>query len=289
MTLTICILTNVIVGILFKYFDRWKIDNFQAILGNYITCLTTTSIVLKDVNFHSQNLSASWFPYAFVMGAVFVLSFNINAKTIQVHGVGLTTTAMKLSLILPVMTSIYFFNEAVSWQKIVGIIFTIIAIYLIAFRKDSGGVKNYGWLAILPFLTWLGSSFVDESLFLVEKTKLADGAGLKFTSAVFMSAGFVGVLFFIGMVLTKKTKFDLKSWLSGIFLLGLPNFFSIYLILVVLQEGWEASVAFPLMNISVILLSTFFGILVFNERLDQKGIIGVGLSIIAIYLLSVAK
>jgi drug/metabolite transporter (DMT)-like permease len=288
MMLTICILANVIVGVLFKYFDRWKVDNFQAILGNYITCLTTASIVLKNVNFHSQNLSASWFPYAFVMGAVFVIAFNINAKTIQVHGIGLTTTAMKLSLILPVLTSIYFFGEAVSWQKIVGIIFTIMAIYFIAFRKNNGDSKNIGWLAILPFVTWLGSSFVDESLFLVEKTNLAQGAGLKFTSAVFMCAGFVGVLFFIALVLTKKSKFDLKSWLSGIFLLGLPNFFSIYLILFVLQEGWEASVAFPLMNISVILLSTFFGILVFNERLDQKGIIGVVLSIIAIYLLSVA-
>jgi drug/metabolite transporter (DMT)-like permease len=287
MALILCILTNVIVGILFKFFGRWKVDNFQAILGNYITCLTITSFVVGNISFHSENVGQPWFIYAFIMGAIFVTSFNINAKTIAIHGVGLTTTAMKLSLILPVLTSLFYFGEVITWQKLLGIALTIVAIYLIAFKKEAKNISSPSWYAILPLLTWLGSSFVDESLYLVEQTNISNGAGLKFTSSVFLSAGFVGLSFFLFLLIRGKVSFELKSWLAGIFLLGIPNFYSIYLVIVVLEEGLDASVVFPILNISVILLSTIIGKLFFKESLDRNAIIGMCFSVIAIILLSV--
>jgi hypothetical protein len=101
-----------------------------------------------------------------------------------------------------------------------------------------------------------------------------------------MSAGFVGFCLFIFLLFRNKIMFHLRSWLYGSILLGLPNFFSIYLVIVVLEQGWEASVAFPMINITIILLSTILGKIIFGEVLERKIYYGMAISIIAIGLLS---
>ena len=90
----------------------------------------------------------------------------------------------------PVITAVLFFNETITWYKAIGITSAIAAVYFVGYQRSSSGspIKNT-WLLLLPLLTWLGSSLVDLSLYLVDKLSLAPGAGLIFTSALFLSAG----------------------------------------------------------------------------------------------------
>ena len=70
--------------------------------------------------------------------------------------------------------------------------------------------------------------------------------------------------------------------------LGVPNFFSIYLLLLALQQGWGGSVVFPVNNVGVLVMAAIFGIVLFKERLIPIRIWGFALAVLAIVLITIA-
>ena len=68
--------------------------------------------------------------------------------------------------------------------------------------------------------------------------------------------------------------------------MGIPNFFSIYLIVVLLSDGWQGSILFPMLNVAIILITTLVGLFVFKEDFNQNRKAGIILAILAIILLS---
>lgn len=72
-----------------------------------------------------------------------------------------------------------------------------------------------------------------------------------------------------------------------VFFLGVPNYFSLYFLIKALQnKNLESATIFTLINIGVILLSTFFGILLFKEKLIKQNYLGIALAIIAVILVT---
>jgi len=79
--------------------------------------------------------------------------------------------------------------------------------------------------------------------------------------------------------------FELKSIFGGI-LLGVPNYFSIvYLLKALSTEGMESSTAFTLNNVGIVILSTLFGLFIFNEKLISKNWFGIIIAIVSIILI----
>ena len=67
------------IAIIFIYFNKYKIDFFQAIVFNYLICVVTGSVVLGKFPLGIQTLDTSWFPWALLMGVLFISVFNIIA------------------------------------------------------------------------------------------------------------------------------------------------------------------------------------------------------------------
>ncbi len=284
-TILICILLNVFIAVLFKYFPKYNIDAMQAIVVNYFVCVATAAFTLGDYKYLLNLGSEPWTKYAAFMGLFFFVGFNIIAKTVEHHGVLVASTSQKLSLIMPVFIALVFFKESISVYGIIGILCAIAAVLLVTFERKNNGEKMTFFIALLPLWTWLGSCFVDLSLYLVEKLNLALNAGMKFTSALFLFAGISGFIVILAKLIFFKLKLDLKSIVAGI-IFGVPNFFSIYLILVILKDGWNGSVIFPLLNVGIILISALLGVTIFKEKLNFQKSIGLGLALLAIILLS---
>ena len=283
--LIFCILLNVLVGVIFKLFNQYNVDILPAIIVNYFVCVFTAGCFMRDFTFIPNIFTSSWVFYAMAMGIFFFVIFMIIARTVAIHGVMVSTTAQKLSLILPVLVAVLFFNEVLTGIKALGIASAITAVILIAYQKQKKELGQSLFVASLPFLTWLGSNFVDLSLYLVEKNKLAPNAGLNFTAALFLFAGIAGFCYFCFHFNWNFQTLNRKNVFAG-FLLGIPNFFSIYLVLYLLEHGWVGSVVFPILNVSIILITATVGILVFKEQLTLKKSLGFGFAILAIVLLS---
>ena len=100
------LLFNILV-IFFKLFEKYKIDNLQALITNYIVSfLISCSLIKKDLvftDFHNQ----IWFSHALIIGILFISIFNLYAYSTQKIGIALTSVNNKMSFIIPVIASFF--------------------------------------------------------------------------------------------------------------------------------------------------------------------------------------
>lgn len=281
-----CLFINSWIGVIFKYFHKYTVDNFQAITVNYFVCLLTGSVVMGEFALPRDIFDKSWFWLAVFLGFLFVLTFNLMALTVRHFGVGIATIFQKMSLVAPAILAMVWYGESSSITRIAGITLALGSIFLLN-QKKSGqeGHTHSKWEMLLPMTIFVGSCVVDTSLFLVEKEKLAPNGDIQFVSSLFFFAGVFGLLKLIYESIRGKVQYAHKNILGGI-ALGIPNFFSIYLLLMLLAKGWDGSVVFPVNNVGVLLLAAIFGFVLFNEKWNKKRLTGFFLAISAIILIA---
>lgn len=287
-TLIICILTNTVIGFIFKMFPKYGVNTLQAIVVNYFVCVTMAGLVLGEFPIVSNVHQTEWFPFALFLGFIFITGFNITALSFQKLGVTLTTIMQKMSLLLTVPVSIYMYNEDINAWKIFGLLAGLIAIYLTnqPNKEELDKAKNLPkWMIILPIIVWLISVCIETVLQYVETKILGGMGGLNFVATLFGIAGMVGLITVIVGLVSGRLVFSYKNIIAGI-VLGVPNFFSIYLIIVAISEGWEGSKFFPYNNISIITLSAVMAYLFFSEKLSKVNMAGVALAVSAIWMIS---
>lgn len=273
-------------AVIFKVFPKFTIDVKRAIIVNYFTCvLTAWAVDFSEFNAHLP-VVVDFFQWTLPMGILFFAVFLVIGKTVASYGVLVATTSQKLSLILPVLVAILFFNEALTFYKLPGLVAALGAVIYIN-AEGRPQLPNWKTLTALsfPMLTWLGSSAVDLSLFLSEKYQAAEGHNLIFTASLFFFAGLSGLIYVGWQDLKTGSSWKRKDVIAGV-LLGIPNFFSIYLIVVLLSDGWQGSILFPILNVSIILITTLVGLAVFKENFSFNRKTGIVLAILAILLLS---
>ena len=284
LVLTACILINTLIGIIFKYFGKWEVNILVAIVINYFICVITGSLVNGSLTVNSEIIDKAWFGYAIFLGFVFVSIFNFFAWTVKIYGVMIATIFQKMSLLFPAIIGIAIYNESGSNFKITGIIMAILAIMMISF--PGKGSKLTLALFWLPIITWLGSGVIEVTLFYVDIEQIALSADIGFVSSIFFFAGIFGMMFLmIYSLKARAIKIRRKDFAAGV-LLGIPNFFSIYLILILLDQGWQGSVLFPINNVGILFLSSLVGVWVFSEKLDTIKAMGFIASIISIILVA---
>ena len=129
-TLIFCILTNTVIGFIFKMFPKYGVNTLQAIVVNYFVCVAMAGLVLGESPIVSNVHQTEWFPYALFLGFIFITGFNVTALSFQKFGVTLTTIMQKMSLLLTVPVAIYMYDEDINAWKIFGLLAGLIAIYL---------------------------------------------------------------------------------------------------------------------------------------------------------------
>ncbi|HEX5624700.1 MAG TPA: EamA family transporter, partial [Saprospiraceae bacterium] len=105
-------------------------------------------------------------------------------------------------------------------------------------------------------------------------------------SFIFLFAGMIGYTAFHRRFST--VPLSRKEWGFGI-LLGIPNFYSIYFMMLALQFELPGSVFFPVLNCGVIVLSALSGHLLFREPINRFQVVGILLSTISIFLITYFK
>jgi len=158
---------NVLLLVIFRLYKTYKVDTFQAIVFNYLTCVTVGSFVLGKFPLNAGSVQQEWFPYSIALGVLFITGFNILAKTVQVFGVTLSSIAQKMSLVMTVCFTILFFSETVNFPKILGILAAVASIILINIPKkgldlEDMNLKKMWYLIVLTFLI---SGIIDIILF----------------------------------------------------------------------------------------------------------------------------
>lgn len=281
------ILLNTYLSVLFKLFPRFRVDTLQAIVVNYWVCVITGSIALGYFPVSAASLSRPWFPWALLMGICFISIFNLIGYCTRHHGITATTIANKLSLVIPALFSMFFYHETQGWPvKCIGIALALPAVYLAtqANGEDSGDRHaSFAWLVLLFF----GSGFLDTLVNYVQDAHLQTPAEQAvYTIHVFMTAAVAGLILVTVLAMRGKIKLHPRNLLAGV-LLGVPNYFSIYLLIRLLNSRFlQSSAAIPVSNTGVVVASSLAAILLFRERAGPRRWLGLVLAVAAIFLMA---
>jgi drug/metabolite transporter (DMT)-like permease len=285
--LIVSILCSSLIFVIFKLFPQYGINTFQAIVFNYFTAFTC-GILLFGKDWNPKALESGNWPYFVVLSAVLFISlFIVMGISSQKNGVALTSIAGKMSMGLSMLFMIGLYSEPLSFLKVAGILLAFLGVFLVSFAKSNDGKSsNSIWLLILLFV---GSAILDVVLNYVQKYEFEHIPASLFSAFGFGLAGAIGFIILLFQIARKSSKFEWKNVLAGI-LLGIPNYFSIYLLILSYKStGWTDSTVLAIMNVSTVLISAVIGFIAFRENVTVQKIIGLLAAVSAIILLYFAN
>lgn len=285
----IWLLLNIFVSgilyLIFRLFPKYKVDNLVAVIINYLTA-TTLGLLMMDTDIAGV-ISRPWFPIAFCMGIFFIFIFLLMAESSQINGISNTSVANKMSLIIPVIAGIFLYSESITWLIVLGIILALVSVILTSVKDKSMALSKNGTFILI--LIFFGSGLIDIMMKYMQHHYLSENEGAAFVMVIFMAAAIFGLLW---MLITQRDRFrnfNRASILGGI-ALGIPNFGSIYFLLLALEKsGLQSSVLYPINNMGIVGISALFGIFIFREKISIINFIGILLAIGAIALIAFGK
>ncbi len=268
----------------FKLFEKYRVDSFKAIVFNYITAFLLAHM-MSNGNVVSALVVAEWRWLALLLGLIFIVSFNIMARSSQEAGVAISSVANKMSFVGPILFGIFFLGEHYSILQNIGVVMAIFAVIL---SSGLGSTKLESTKLKLPILLFFAGLAIDIILHIVETQYIKEGENLLFTGSTFGIAAVLGLIYMIIMSIKEKSIPKLRDIIGGI-LLGIPNFFSIFFFLSALEEsekaGWDSSKLFPMANLGIIVVNALVGYFIFKEKLNRINYIGILLALLSIALI----
>ncbi len=272
--LSLTIILTTILFLVFKEFLKRDINTHQAITFNYLTA-ALIALFIGDVDYNIYNLiNTDWFYSTIALGIFFIVMFNIMAITTQKLGISISSMASKMSLIIPVIGAVIFQNASIGVYKILGIMIAIISVYL-TFRKSGQTAKP-----ILAIILFLGAGILDMWLDSIRNNFLSSTVDFNlFIVTVFFIAFSVGLI----KVIWDRKRIIKRNIVAGI-VLGVPNYFSIYFVLLALKNLGGIYV-FPILNIGVVLLSTIISWLFYQEQMSKINWMGIVLACLSILII----
>ena len=260
--LILAILCSAGVSIFMRASEKYCQGHYGILLMNYVVC------VLAGLILTGRGLTQTdgkGMPVTIVFGGVTGLlycgSFILLQWNVRENGVILSSTFMKLGVIVPAVLAVVWFGERPGWNQGLGFILAITAILMIHLEK--GKIRTEKAYTIGLLLLLLGGGLGDSM------AKFYDvygnpGLGSFFLMLSFLVSGIIsGILVFRGG--EKITKYEV---LFGV-LIGIPNYFSARFLLWALADI-PAVITYPTYSIAAMALIGAAGVLMVREKLTKR-------------------
>ena len=280
LVLAIVFSTGVFVAM--RLFERFKLDNHQALMWNYVFAAGTGFLMCKQFDTPAQLVSEPWFGLSILTGFWFIFTYLLMTASTQRSGVTVTSLSSKLSVVLPTLAGVVLFSEKLNFVATMGIVLALVALVLVVGGKNATNKDiKINWL--LPVLIFFGTGTGDILMKLTEQQNSSDDMGfmIAFIYFIAMLFGFLVVAFDL---IRSKSKWQWKNAIGGI-TLGVINFFSTFCVYNAMR-CFDNVVLFPVYNIGVVCLTALTGWLLFKEKLTWKNYLGLAIAIIAVILIT---
>lgn len=279
--MVLCTIASILIAHFFKVTEHQKLSTLRVITINYLVAFPTAFLLYEGqerTHIFTQELV---YPalLAGLVGIVFIYNFFIYSKSVDQNGVGISIAAMRISLIVPVLLSTFWYLEFLSWVQWIGLLLVFIVLYLLLPEKKSlhEDPSHSGWmLPVLFILTGIG----DASLKIYEREFTALLTKGEFMGLVFLTAFLVGVA---TVVLRRELAFTRKELLIGA-CIGIPNLLAATFLIEAL-ERMNGAVVFSAVNVLTVLGGTLVGVVYWKDSFTKLQWMGIILTIVSILLL----
>ena len=272
LNLILAIASSALVSLTMR-FSETKIRNSQAMLAvNYIMC----AILAWMYTGCRLAADASTVFLGGINGGLYLAGFLLLQSNIRSNGVVLSSTFIKLGLLVSMVVSVVFFGERPGLWQWMGFFLAVAAIVLMNFRPGESKAGNMGSLLLLLLAGGGGDAM----------SKVFEELGNPAFGDHFLLWTFLAALVLcVGLCIRNKEKPVKWAVIFGL-LIGIPNFFSAKFLLGALTEI-PAGVVYPVYSVATILTVTVTGILVFHEKLEKRQWMALGIILLALVLLNV--
>lgn len=283
--LLFAVTASTLILICFRFFEKWGIDSYSAITVNYIIgAIFGFSSINGNID-PADILTSNWFPMSALTGLILISGFVLFALSAQKAGIAVTAISSRMAVIISVLLGIIVFGDKTGSLKIIGIVMALLAFYLTLKKgkTDKSGIS----IVVLPLAVFLFMGLNDVVLKVTQYFIIGtehEAEQIKYAATSFLFGFMIGIPVLVYRAFTGKPTIDFKSIFAGI-LLGLLNWFSTYYLLKGLAVT-EVSIFIPMLNISVVTISSVIGFFVFREKLSKVNWLGIGIALLAIFLIT---
>lgn len=278
--------------LIMRAFPKYGINAFQAVVFNYYACAVTGFLLMPNREaFSTINWTSPQTLLTVALGTMFVIVFLLIGQTATKAGVTAASLSSNMSLIIPVLFGLFVFknnNKAFDFWNYLGIALAVVALGLSVIKKPESTTKtkSNGMVWLFPVLLFLCSGSNNTLINLLSSKFYQSTETVLFMIIACVGAIVVGTSLLMFRLLSGTEKFEPKNMLGG-FVLGVPNFLSLYFLLGALASfGNSAAFVFPIYNVFCILVSSFTAWILFKETLQPLNKLGLALAIVAIFLIS---
>lgn len=291
--LALSVLCSVLLLVNFRLFPKFNINTTQAIALNYIVCFATGLILMPKGQSFTLDLSQNWTWYCLLLGVGFIVTFLLSGLATQRMGMTATSLANNVSLVLPVMASLFLFNTDMQFDAVnyLGLACAFMALVLVSIKKetaDAAALKSVGVSGgLLVIGVFLMYGITNTAINFLNLNYIPNpDLTIPVTLVMVLGALIAGLCLFI-YTSWKENSLPNKQTLIASVTLGVPNFLSFFLLILALTAfGNSGAFVYPIYNIGVILVSSLIGILFFKEKLSPLNYTGLGIAFLAIILIS---
>lgn len=280
--LWISILCSTLIYLTFKLRKPFNANLSGMIIINYLVATILGFSIHQNPISLSKIVLAEWFPLAALIGLLFVVMFLLIGWSSEKAGIAVTSIATRMSMVIPILFSMFLFDEVINVSKIVKISIAFIAVVLAIYHQPEKNTKPV--YAFLPLILFIGSGSVDTLVKAAQHLFIPVNEIEIFSSSLFG----ISLIASLGLFFTKKKEehfFTRNSLIMGV-LLGFFNFGSLFFLINALNKsGLESSLVFGINNLTIVCLSLVLGYFFFKEKLTRINWMGIILSIICIILL----
>ncbi|MCH8567554.1 MAG: DMT family transporter [Balneolales bacterium] len=273
---------SVLLANFLKLGESRSYSTINVLTWNYATAVAVAFFINIAGNITLLAAYNLWFwVFCLLTGTLFIANFFIFSRSVHANGVGVSIASMRMSLLLPVLLSIFLYQDTLGPMRVAGILLVFAALGLILWaREDISFTRISG--ASLLILLFLGSGMADASLKVYEEEFSGIATEAQMLSFIFLTALIIGII----SAVKSGSLFKMKPAEAGLGVaIGIPNLLSSYFLIQAFRY-FDASVVYSTVNVLVVVTGTITGIIFWKDRPALKEISGIMLAVAAIYILT---
>ncbi len=210
--------------------------------------------------------------YAFIYACAFLTAIMMLMKTLTLGAVGKTTLIVNLSMLLPMLLGVLFWEEKLNLYNIFGIPCVLLTLFLSVPKKSGGEKANARW-TLCVLITFL----LDGCLSVIQKMFLRAYGNDYSVSFVLVSALFgLGIAVFVSSVFFLKDRrlsIPVGKGLIPLAIIaivvgastGLATMFNMQSLTML-----DGVIVFPVRQGGLILMMTLYGVIRYKDKFDLR-------------------
>lgn len=255
----------------------------KAIIINYLIATTIGWLRVVGTSTPIASLTPDLLLLAIAIGFIFYISLLLDARSSARAGLALTTIATRAAMVIPIALSALLLGEPMSAKSGALVVIVVAAMVMIFYDPKSAGSGGGGSL-LLPLMVFMMAGIATFSLKLSQH-HYGTTEAYPFVEPLLFGAA---LLFATGDSLRREGRkalhLDRRTVLAGV-ALGTFNFLTTFFTLQGLRF-MSTTTFYPIYYGTAVVVTTILGAALFGEKLSPRKLIGVGIALGAIVIIS---